>query len=80
VLSGVPCAALTSTLSTTAAISDSVTITGVTTSTKCQLQATNAPAATNVVTTYVSAKTRNQITVTHTAIAGMTYDITCSVN
>lgn len=66
------------TLTTTAATSDNVTVTGATASSKCSLTPTNASAATNVATTYVSSKTTNQITVTHVATAGMTYDILCS--
>jgi len=70
---------LSTTLTTTAATSDNVSLTGVTASSKCGLQPTNASAATNVATTYISAKTTNQITVTHTATASMTYDVFCSV-
>lgn len=66
-------------LTTTAATSDNVAITGITSATNCQLTPTNASAATNVATTYVSAKTTNQITVTHTATSGMTYDIQCFI-
>lgn len=67
-------------LTTTAATSDNVSITGVTSSSHCFFSATNATAATNIATTYISAKTTNQITVTHAAISGMTYDIICTVN
>ena len=66
-------------LTTTAATSDNVTLTGMTASGHCYgLTPTNASAAANVATTYVSAKTANQITVKHTAVASMTYDIACS--
>jgi hypothetical protein len=41
---------------------------------------TNASAATNVATTFISAKTTNAITLTHTATAGMTYDSICTSN
>jgi hypothetical protein len=44
----------------------------------CQLTATNASAATNLATTYISAKTSNQITVAHAATAAMTYDVVCT--
>jgi hypothetical protein len=44
----------------------------------CSLTATNATAATNIATTYISAKVANQITVTHTATASMTYDVICT--
>lgn len=68
------------TLTTTAATSDNVTITGMTSSGHCSLGATNATAAANIATTYISAKTSNQITVTHVATSGMTYDILCTPN
>jgi hypothetical protein len=68
------------TLTTTAATSDNVSITGATSSSFCLLTPTNSSAATNIATTYISAKTTNQITVTHTATASMTYDIGCTGN
>lgn len=71
---------LRATLTTSAAASNNVAITGATASSKCSLTPTNASAATNIATTYVSAKTTDQITVTHTATANMNYDIICSVN
>ena len=64
-------------LTTTSATSDTVTVTGMSASGHCMLTATNASAATNIATTYVSAKTTNQITVTHVATASMTYDVLC---
>ena len=67
-------------LTTTAATSDNLTVTGVTSSGRCWLEPTNSSAATNLATTYVSAKTTNQITVTHTATSGMTYDVGCTAN
>jgi hypothetical protein len=66
-------------LTTTAAASDTVTVSGMTSSGHCSFGATNAAAATNIATTYISAKTTNQITVTHTATASMTYDGMCTV-
>jgi hypothetical protein len=65
-------------LTTTAAASDNVTVTGMTSFGHCTLTPTNSSAATNIATTYVSAKTANQITVTHTATSGMTFDISCT--
>jgi hypothetical protein len=65
-------------LTTTAAASDNVTVTGMAAGGHCQLTPTNATGATNLATTYVSAKTTNQITVTHTATSGMTFDILCT--
>lgn len=67
-------------LTTTSGTSDNVTVTGMTASGHCGLTATNASAATNIATTYISSKTTNQITVTHTATASMTYDILCTPN
>ena len=69
---------LVASLTTTAATSDNVTMTGMTSSGHCSLAPTNASAATNLATTYISTKTTNQITVTHTATAGMTYDLRCT--
>lgn len=75
-----PNAAILANLTTTAATSDNATVTGMTSSGHCALTATNASAATNIATTYVSAKTTNQITVTHVATSGMTYDVSCTPN
>ena len=71
---------MTAVLTTTSATSDTVTVTGMIAGGHCQLEPTNASAATNSTTTYVSAKTTNQITVTHTATSGMTYDVGCTAN
>lgn len=67
-------------LVTTAAASDNVTIQGMTSSGHCTLFPTNVAAATNIATTFVSAKAANQITVSHTATASMNYDISCTAN
>lgn len=64
-------------LITTAATSDNVTVPGMTLTGYCLLSPTNAPAAANIKTTFISAKTTDQITVTHAPIAGMTFDIIC---
>jgi hypothetical protein len=69
---------LAASLTTTPGTSDNVTVTGMTSSGHCSLTASNASAATNVATTYISAKTTNHITVTHTATASMTYDVICT--
>lgn len=74
------CSTLSASLTTTAATTDNLTITGMTASGHCSLAATNASAATNIATTYISAKTTNQITVTHTATGSMTYDVLCTPN
>jgi hypothetical protein len=65
---------------TTAATTDNVTVTGMTSSGHCFLQATNSGAAGGIASVYVSAKTTNQITVTHTATAGWTFDVACTPN
>lgn len=65
-------------LTTTSATSDNLTITGMTSTGHCGISPTNSSAATNLATTYISAKTTNQITVTHTATASMTYDFVCT--
>lgn len=72
--------AASATLTTTAATTDNLAMPGLITGGHCSLAPTNASAATNVATTYISAKTTNQITVTHTATAGMTFDAVCTPN
>lgn len=67
-------------LTTTSGTSDVVTLTGMGTGSHCQLTATNASAATNLSTTYISMKAANLLTVTHTTTSGMTYDIACTPN
>jgi hypothetical protein len=69
---------MTTALTTSSGTSDNVALQGVTSSSHCSLTATNASAATNIATTYISNKTTNQITVTHTGTASMTYDILCT--
>lgn len=65
---------------TTAATTDNVTVTGMTASGHCGLQATNSAAAAGIASVFVSAKAANQITVTHTATAGWTFDGFCTSN
>jgi hypothetical protein len=67
-------------LTTTAATTDVVTVTGATSSSHCFLTPANSTAAANLTTTFISAKATNAITVTHTATAGMTYDLACTAN
>lgn len=67
-------------LVTTAATTNAVTITGVSTSSTCSISPTNAAGATNVATTYISAKAANTITVTHVATASLNYDLLCTPN
>ena len=71
---------LAASLTTSSGTTDNVTITGMTALGHCELTATNASAATNIATTYVSAKTTNQITITHTGTSGMLLDILCTPN
>jgi hypothetical protein len=67
-------------LTTTAAGYDIVNIAGINSLSHCTLTATNATAAANIATTFVSAKTHNQVTISHAHIAGMDYDIQCTTN
>lgn len=70
---------LVASLTTTAAASDTVTLAGMTASGHCSAPGpTNSSAATNIATTYISAKAAGSITVAHTATAGMTYDVVCT--
>ena len=62
-------------LTTTSATSDVVLITGILSTSHVSLQPTNASAATMLTSTYVSAKAAGQITVTHPATAGATFDV-----
>jgi len=64
-------------LVTTAATSDNVTVTGMTSTGHCVLQPTNAAAST-ATGTYVSNKITNQITVTHAVTANMDFDVICT--
>jgi hypothetical protein len=68
------------TLTTTSATSDALTLQGVTASSHCQFSATNASAATNSTSTYISAIAANSVTLTHAATAAMTYNVACGVN
>lgn len=65
---------------TTATSSDNVRVTGMTSNGHCSITATNASAGIHIAATYVSAKSSNQITVSHTATAGMDYDLLCTSN
>jgi hypothetical protein len=83
VLSGADGAAsvvVSASLVTRAAPSDKVTIQGATALSHCSLTPTDRTAATNVATTFISAKMENQIIVTHSATANMSYDVMCTVN
>lgn len=71
-------------VTTTSGSTDSVIISwpdgGSRTPGHCVLAATNSSAASNIATTYVSAKSSNSITLTHATTSGMTYDVVCTVN
>jgi hypothetical protein len=67
-------------LKTAAGISDIVKVPGATPSSHCSLTATDASAAANIATTYISVKEANQITVRHAPISGMSYDVVCTAN
>lgn len=69
---------LATSFTTSTATSDNVTVTGMTPSGHCSLQATNSGAAAGLSSVYVSAKTTNQITVTHAATSGWTFDVICT--
>ena len=71
---------MTASLSTSAATTDTVAITGMTASGHCTFSPTNASAATNIATAYISNKTANQITLSHTATGSMTFDFLCTAN
>jgi hypothetical protein len=79
-VSGTVLVGLSTSFTTTAATTDNVTVTGMTSSGHCQLQATNSGAAGGIASVYVSAKTTNQITVTHTATSGWIFDVLCTPN
>lgn len=65
-------------LTTTAATSDVVTVTGASATSNCTFSPANASAATNIATSFVSANATNSVTITHTATAGMIYNIQCT--
>lgn len=70
---------VTASLVTTSASSDSVTIPSITSASHCWASATNAAAATNIATTYVTAGS-GSVTVNHATTANMNYNIACSIN
>lgn len=65
-------------LVTTAATSDNVTVTGMTASGHCTMTPTNAAASGLAAVPYISNKTTNQITVTHSVTANANFDILCT--
>jgi hypothetical protein len=73
---------LAASLTTTAATTDVVSIPGALTTSHYIITPTNAAAATDVGAgnVYISAKGANQVTITHTATSGMTFDILGTVN
>lgn len=65
-------------VTTTAATSDAITVTGVTSTSNCTFSPANASAATDVATSFISAVAANSVTLTHTATAGMIYNLQCT--
>lgn len=70
--------AISTSFTTTAATTDNVTVTGMTASGHCYLTPTNSGAAGGIASVFISTKTTNQITVTHTATAAWTFDVVCT--
>jgi hypothetical protein len=79
-ISGPSAAVMVATLSTTAATTDNVTVTGLTNSGHCTMTPTNATAAADIASTYISKTTTNQVTITHPASSGRTWNIHCTAN
>ena len=67
-------------LVTTAANTDNVKVPGMTPRGHCTITPTNADAARDIIGTYVSAKAKDEITVTHPPNASRKWDIECSSN
>lgn len=65
-------------LTTTTVSSIAITVPGMTASGHCTMSPTNALASLSTGQAYISAKTTNQIIVTHVPLAGLTYDILCT--
>jgi hypothetical protein len=63
------------TLTTTAATTDVVSITGILSTSHVSFTPTNAAAATMIASTYVSNKAEGSITITHPATANATFDL-----
>lgn len=78
VAGGTAAPVISTSFTTTAATTDNVTVTGMTSTGHCKLQPTNTAAAAGIASVFVSAKAANQITVTHTATANWTFDVMCS--
>ena len=71
---------LTTSLSTNSSTEDVVRLVGMTAAGHCHVQPTNAAAARNVTSTFVSNKSAGSLTITHPNVPGMTFDITCTSN
>jgi hypothetical protein len=65
-------------VTTTAATTDVVTVTGASATSNCTFSAANASAATNMATSFISAVAPNAVTLTHVATAGMIYNLQCT--
>lgn len=70
---------LTASLTTTAAASDPVTLSGITTAGHCSVTPTNAGAAGGIASVFYTLSS-NTVTVSHTATAGWTFSIICTLN
>jgi hypothetical protein len=82
---GTPCPTntLTGSITTTSAITDVVTITGMTSSGHCGMSPTNAAAGTmiqNATPVYIDTFTTNAITIHHVATAGASFSLICTSN
>jgi hypothetical protein len=73
---------LASTITLTAATSDSASISGVTASSHCVFSPTNSTATGATILPYISAMSAGSVTITHAATVGngATYNIVCTVN
>lgn len=69
---------LSTSFTTTAATSDNVTVTGMTSSGHCYLTPTNSGAAGGIASVFISAKSTNLITVAHGPTSGWTFDVVCT--
>lgn len=66
------------TLTTSLARFDTLRVVGVRPSSRCSMAATNALAAAYTGGTYISAKKTDEVTIMHSPVAGMTYDVVCT--
>ncbi len=79
-ISGPSAAVMVATLITTDATSDNVNVNGLTKSGHCTMTPTNAIAAGDIASTYISDTTTNRITITHPARSGRSWNVHCTAN